>query len=185
LLPAVLGLYLCLPAALALAESAPPEAPRADAAAPAGAQAVARVVFAILSYARWPIDQEPLRLCVLQPNRYGQRLGLGQAREYGAARQIQVREMDVDNPIVAVDCDAIYTGALDAQQKQTLYGRLAGHSVLSISESDRECAVGPMFCLNVSDHGISFKVNLDSVARSGVRVHPNVLQLGRSKAGTP
>jgi hypothetical protein len=44
-----------------------------------------------------------------------------------------------------------------------------------------ECAVGSAFCLQISNDQAGFKVNLDSLARSGVRVHPNVLQLARKK----
>jgi hypothetical protein len=32
---------------------------------------------------------------------------------------------------------------------------------------------------------VSFEVNLDSVARSGVRIHPSVLQLSRRKPAAP
>jgi hypothetical protein len=39
--------------------------------------------------------------------------------------------------------------------------------------------------LRVSDEQVSFEVNLDSVARSGVRIHPSVLQLSRRRAAAP
>jgi len=42
-----------------------------------------------------------------------------------------------------------------------------------------------VFCLNIRGARISFKVNLDSLARSGVRVNPSVLQLAGNKAVRP
>jgi len=57
--------------------------------------------------------------------------------------------------------------------------------VLSISEADDPCTVGSLFCLRVSDQQVAFDVNLDSVARSGVRIHPSVLQLSRRRAVQP
>jgi hypothetical protein len=42
-----------------------------------------------------------------------------------------------------------------------------------------------MFCLGISDEHVGFKVNLDAVARSGIRVHPNVLQLGKRAGPQP
>lgn len=45
--------------------------------------------------------------------------------------------------------------------------------------------VGSLFCLRVEDEQVSFEVNLDSVARSGVRIHPSVLQLSRRRAAAP
>ena len=50
---------------------------------------------------------------------------------------------------------------------------------------DSPCTVGSLFCLRVSDQQVAFEVNLDSVARSGVRIHPSVLQLSRRRGGQP
>ena len=60
--------------------------------------------------------------------------------------------------------------------------RISGNSILSISENDSECSAGSAFCLLIDGDQASFKVNLDALARSGVRVHPNVLQLARKQA---
>jgi hypothetical protein len=57
--------------------------------------------------------------------------------------------------------------------------------VVSISEGGDQCTVGSLFCLRVGDEQVSFEVNLDSVARSGVRIHPSVLQLSRRKPAAP
>ena len=54
-------------------------------------------------------------------------------------------------------------------------------TVLVITEEDFECETGSMFCLNVADNRVTFRVNLDSVARSGIHIHPGVLQLGRRR----
>ncbi|VFR26196.1 Uncharacterized protein YfiR precursor [plant metagenome] len=144
---------------------------------------VAAVVLGILSYARWPGMSAELRLCVLAPTQYADAL-LGQPQVSVGRKVISQRYM-VDSPELAHACDAIYTGVLKAEEKRALYRHLNGQAVLSISEDDPECAVGPMFCLDVSDAQVAFQVNLDSVARSGVRINPNVLKLGRSRAVQP
>jgi hypothetical protein len=41
-----------------------------------------------------------------------------------------------------------------------------------------------MFCLDITPQGVSFELNLDSMARSGVRVNPRVLGLARRKEGS-
>lgn len=151
--------------------------------AEARSASVAAVVLGILSYARWPGMSTDLRLCVLAPTQYADAL-LGQPHVSVGRKVIPQRYM-VDSPDLAHACDAIYTGVLTSEEKRVLYGRLNGQSVLSISEDDPECTVGPMFCLDVSDAQVAFQVNLDSVARSGVRINPNVLKLGRSRAVQP
>ncbi|MCW5505571.1 YfiR family protein, partial [Pseudomonas aeruginosa] len=76
----------------------------------------------------------------------------------------------------------IYLGVVDERERQQVFRSLAGHPVLSISERGTECSVGSMFCLNVGGPRITFEANLDSIARSGVRVHPSVLKLARRQA---
>ncbi|MNV82607.1 hypothetical protein D3C71_1763520 [compost metagenome] len=93
--------------------------------------------------------------------------------------------MLADDAQVAQACDAIYIGKLDQAQRDRLFQSLSGQPVLSISEADDSCTVGSLFCLRVSDQQVAFEVNLDSVARSGVRIHPSVLQLSRRRAAQP
>ncbi|MCU7241094.1 MULTISPECIES: YfiR family protein [Pseudomonas] len=147
------------------------------------AKAVTQVVLGILSYARWPADPNPLRLCLVGPTEYADDLIKGNLQQSG--QPLQVRRLLADDPSVASACNAIYLGKLDKQQRERLFQRINGHPVLSISEADDPCTVGSLFCLRVGDQQVAFDVNLDSVARSGVRIHPSVLQLSRRRAGQP
>ena len=79
----------------------------------------------------------------------------------------------------------ILFGKLSGDERSQLFASLIGHPVLSISEGGDQCTVGSLFCLRVGDEQVSFEVNLDSVARSGVRIHPSVLQLSRRRAPEP
>ena len=162
------------------ADTQPPAMTAVDAVAQRS-DAVAQAVIGILGYARWPDDRsEPLRLCVLEGTQYAGHLLGGQAPRLGS-RPVGVQHRAASDPDMPASCDAIYTGAMDPAAQQALFRRLSGHAVLSISEAGGECAVGPMFCLHVSDDAVTFQVNLDAVSRSGVRVHPAVLKLGTSR----
>lgn len=161
---------------------------RADSgAAPAQAQqrakAVTQVVLGILGYARWPSTPNPLRLCLVGPTEYADDLIKGNLQNSG--QPLLVRRLLADDASVAQACDAVYIGKLDMAQRGRLFNTLAGQPVLSISEADDPCTVGSLFCLRVSDRQVAFEVNLDSVARSGVRIHPSVLQLSRRRAVQP
>ena len=156
--------------------------------APAGmadqrAKSVTQVVLGILSYARWPIEPAQLRLCIVGPTEYTDDLVKGTTLATG--RPVTVQRLLADNPSIAGECDAVYIGKLTQEERGRLFASLTGRPVLSISESDDQCAVGSLFCLRVSDDQVSFDVNLDSVARSGVRIHPSVLQLSRRKPAAP
>ncbi|CRM95634.1 hypothetical protein [Pseudomonas sp. 22 E 5] len=144
------------------------------------AQAVTQVVLGILSYARWPVEPAQLRLCIVGPTQYTDDLIKGTTQATG--RPVVVQRLLASHPDIVNACDAVYIGKLSADERSQLFTSLIGHPVLSISEGGDQCTVGSLFCLRVSDEQVSFEVNLDSVARSGVRIHPSVLQLSRRRA---
>ena len=158
-------------------------APRAFAQAPSPAdhraQAVTQVVLGILSYARWPVEPAQLRLCIIGPTQYTDDLIKGTTQATG--RPVVVQRLLADHSDIVSACDAVYIGKLTADERSQLFVSLIGHPVLSISEGGDQCTVGSLFCLRVGDEQVSFEVNLDSVARSGVRIHPSVLQLSRRR----
>lgn len=162
-------------------------APRAFAQAPSPAdsraQAVTQVVLGILSYARWPVEPAQLRLCIVGPTQYTDDLIKGTTQATG--RPVVVQRLLADNADIVNACDAVYIGKLTGDERSRLFTALMGHPVLSISEGGDQCTVGSLFCLRVGDEHVSFEVNLDSVARSGVRIHPSVLQLSRRRAPAP
>jgi hypothetical protein len=147
------------------------------------AKSVTQVVLGILSYARWPVEPAQLRLCIVGPTEYTDDLVKGTTQATG--RPVTVRRLLADNPAIVSECDAVYIGKLTADERARLFASLIGHPVLSISEGGDQCTVGSLFCLRVGDEQVSFEVNLDSVARSGVRIHPSVLQLSRRKPAAP
>ena len=160
----------------------------AQASDPAGlaaqrAQAVTQVVLGILSYARWPVEPAQLRLCIVGPTQYTDDLIKGTTQATG--RLVVVQRLLASHSDIVNACDAVYIGKLSADERGQLFTSLIGHPVLSISEGGDQCTVGSLFCLRVGDEQVSFEVNLDSVARSGVRIHPSVLQLSRRRAPAP
>lgn len=143
------------------------------------AKNVTQVVLGILSYARWPTEPLTLQLCVVGPTEYADDLLKGATQASG--RELQVRRVLVTDPSLIVRCNAIYLGNLSPEERRSLFDQLSGQAVLSISEQVGACSVGSLFCLRVDEDHVSFEVNLDSVARSGVRIHPRVLQLSRRR----
>ncbi|MFT0518335.1 MULTISPECIES: YfiR family protein [unclassified Pseudomonas] len=177
------ALSLLLAALLLLAGPALADGSATSAQAQQRAKAVTQVVLGILSYARWPTEPTPLRLCLVGPTEYADDLIKSNVQRAG--QPLLVRRLLADDRQLAEACDAVYIGKLDPGQRDRLFQAISGHPVLSISEADDPCTVGSLFCLRVGDQQVAFEVNLDSVARSGVRIHPSVLQLSRRRAVQP
>lgn len=143
---------------------------------------VRQVVLGIISFTRWPTSPAKVRLCVGANPEYARDLLAGP--QPGSGLPVEARRISVVEPAIGSLCDALYLGAMSDAERRQLLANIAGHPVLTISERNDTCTSGTMFCLNVDPDRVTFDINLDTVARSGVRVHPNVLRLAR-KPGTP
>lgn len=142
--------------------------------------AVKDVVLGLLSYVRWPTEPAGIQVCVVGPTAYADGLMRGMVQATG--RKVLALRRSYDDTQLGEQCNAVYLGLLTDAERQALFQALEGHAVLSISERDLGCSVGSVFCLNVGSPRVSFEVNLDSMARSGLRVHPSVLQLAKRSA---
>lgn len=142
--------------------------------------AATKMVLGIISYSRWPMPLPVTRLCVVAPTNYAEELFNPALMQ--TDHPIKTQRYSLPNGSIATNCDVVYLGLIGEQQRQELASQLSGHPVLTISENYDECTLGSAFCLLLEDKQASFKVNMDALARGGVRVHPNVLQLARKKA---
>lgn len=139
---------------------------------------IADAVRGILGYARWPTETANLRLCVVGHSPHAEQL-LKSTLEPLGQRSIKVTRVasEID---IASQCEGLYVGNLEDATWRRLFAQIAGRPVLTICERSPACTSGGMFCLDIDDNaGVQFEINLDSVARSGVRVNPQVLRLGR------
>ncbi|MXN77171.1 DUF4154 domain-containing protein [Burkholderia sp. 4701] len=151
-------------------------ASRADPAMSPLDAAVRQVVLGIVSFTRWPTTPVNLHLCVTGRTDYAH--GLIDTLQAGST-QLDVERVRFDDASLGMACDVVYLGTLSSDERMRVRAAVAGHPVLTIAEHDPTCTAGSMFCLNVDGERVTFDVNLDAVARSGVRVHPNVLSLAR------
>ena len=146
--------------------------PLADGADPYG-PAVARMVRSIAEFTRWPDERRALRLCVAMPSDHADRI-----EEFSLSRQrrVTVRKGAFES-FAPGSCDAIYFGRYSLEQLRTMVASLHGRPVLTIAENDPACRSKAMFCLLFGAESLNFRMNLDSVSRSGIRIDPRVLRL--------
>lgn len=142
---------------------------------------VAQVLFGIISYVRWPQARPEVRVCMVGNTRHG--AAIVDTPASSAGQRIRVK---IQSPAGAVnECDVVYMGSLPDSERDLLLTQIVGKPILSVSEPGNSCPVGTMFCLRLVEAQIGFDVNLDAIARSGLRVHPNALQIARRKAPQP
>lgn len=135
-----------------------------------------RIVSGIISFTRWPELTQPPQLCVFSS---AQHLSFPQ-NSAPSAIPFSVVYLASDGELASQHCDAVYFGDQSPAQQVELLTQFKGKAVLTLAESNTECTIGAAFCLIFkSDHTL-FSVNLDSLARSGVKVSPDVLLLSRN-----
>jgi YfiR/HmsC-like len=142
------------------------------AAAPDSAESVGGLVGGIISYARWPTQPRPVRLCLAGATRYALRMSDAQRT---AAQSILVRS--VRAAAGAAECDVLYLGSMSTSARGRMLAAARGKPIVSIVENDRNCRSGAMFCITATRSAASFKLNLDAVSRSQVRIDPRVLRI--------
>jgi hypothetical protein len=135
-----------------------------------------RIVSGIISFTRWPELTQPPQLCVFSS---AQHLSLPQ-NSAPSAIPFSVVYLASDGELASQHCDAVYFGDQSPAQQVELLKQFKGKAVLTLAENNAKCTIGAAFCLIfTSDHPL-FSVNLDSLARSGVKVSPDVLLQSRN-----
>lgn len=168
LLPlAVLGLPVPQLAGLPLGDEADPYA-----------AAVARLARAVVQYSRWPGEPRALRACVVGPTDHADDLLAGKEI---ASVGVTASRRSVE-AVQAAECDIFYIGRLGIEEQRLVTDRMRGEAVLTIAENDPACRSRAMFCLLFEADALSFRLNIDAVANSQMRVDPRVLRLGAGEA---
>ena len=139
---------------------------------------VAQKVFAIISYSKWETPQ-PVQLCITGNSKFSDAIeAAGQAAYWP---RVTVSKQHYDAKLLAGQCDVIFFGNITPAQQQNVIAARQNRPLLTITDSNADCEIGSSFCLEPENSPVSFKVNLDSLTRSGIYVNPNVLLLGRKK----
>ncbi|CDG18275.1 YfiR family protein [Xenorhabdus doucetiae] len=138
---------------------------------------VARVVSGIISYTHWPIAPAALHLCLVPPSNYIS--ALTQIDMISDQTELQIETLNFNVEQLIERCDVIYYGQVDPQLQHQVISLKNDKPLLTIAENNQNCEIGSAFCLNINSTQATFSLNLDILTRSGVRVHPNVLQLAR------
>lgn len=141
-------------------------------------EGTALLVAALLAYVRWPTRPDPVRVCIAGPAQHAGLIGDKPVPGDGA---IAVRTVPPGSPNAAAGCDALYVGGLSAPATTQAVAAVRGRPVVTIVENDPACRSEAMFCLVYGAETLSFRLNVDAVSRSPVRVDPRVLRLAREQ----
>lgn len=139
---------------------------------------VARTVGGMISYTRWPEPRAVLHLCVSGATAHARAFGrVGQA----AGRPVNAQLIAPGS--AAQGCDVLYLGMMNAADRQRMMRAIRDRPVLSIAEADADCRGGTIFCLQILPERVGFRLSIDAVSRSAVRIDPRVLKIALPEGG--
>jgi hypothetical protein len=139
------------------------------------AGAVGRTVKAVIDYTRWPQLHDPLVLCVVGPALHAGRLG---AIRLADGRQVERR--NVAPSVQALGgCHVLYIGQVPVAAQRQLVAAVRGKGVLTIAEADPGNSSEAVISLSYQPSAPSFRLNIDAVSRSGLRIDPRVLRISQ------
>jgi YfiR/HmsC-like len=167
---------------LLLAPAAQATDPEAAAPGAAAREPLSHLIAGLLAYTNWPVPLPAVRLCT-----WGQGHGIDDIQHsahLGSAQRAVAVQHGVAAADAAVRCDAVYVSAGAPAAALDLPRALMGRPVLVIGEGARFCAAGGMFCVDSDGPALRFHANLDAIARSGLRVNPQVLRIARNIPGS-
>lgn len=137
---------------------------------------VRSIVSGIVSYTTWPSLTGLPRLCIFRSSHYATILNtVGE----GASLPYIPVMVSNDSEALNAQCDGIYFGVESPAFQDALASHYQPHPLLLIAEQNPECQSGSAFCLLIQQARVGFRVNLDVLNRSGIRVNPDVLMLAR------
>lgn len=142
------------------------------------ALATGAILQAIVSYTRWPQRPASLGLCISRSASDAQEIAR-QVQPLHDGRQLDVHLIEANQTALPAQCQAVYLEGWQPETLRLLLRSLAQQPVLTLGRGPEFCSDGGMFCLEAQDGRTRFEVNLDAVARSGLRVHPQVLRLAQ------
>jgi YfiR/HmsC-like len=140
--------------------------------------AVARTVKAVIDYTRWPQRHDPLTLCVAGPTQHAAQLG---AIRLADGRRVERRNVAAA-PAAVGGCHVLYIGQLPVATQRQLTAAVRGKGVLTIAEADPANASEAIIALIYQPRSLSFRLNIDAISRSGLRVDPRVLRISQGGA---
>jgi hypothetical protein len=139
------------------------------------AGAVVRTVRSLVEYTRWPQSPNPVELCIAGPASHAGQLD---AVRLGDGRVLNRRAVAA-SPAALAGCNVVYIGRVPLAGQRQLTAAVRGRGVMTVAEADPECRSEAMFCLIYPAKGLSFRLNIDAVSRSGLRVDPRVLRVSQ------
>jgi len=145
-------------------------------------QVKAAFLYNFAKFVEWPEHSfksslDPIRICVLGRNPFGDYLGNAIKGRDILGRPLQTA--DVSDVRQASGCHMVFVGASERTRFKTMAAELNGASVLTVGETQGFTSGGGVVNFKLEDGRIRFEINLQAADHAKLRISSKLLNLAR------
>jgi len=154
----------------------------------AGAQTIdeyqvkAAFLYNFAKFVEWPAltfktDKDPLRICVLGQNPFGNALVEGVGGKTVVGRPLVVS--DISDVSQGSDCQILFIGSSERKHLRAIFADLRMTGVLTVGETEGFATQGGIVNFKLEDGRVRLEINIEAASQAKLRISSKVLNLAQ------
>jgi hypothetical protein len=154
----------------------------------AGAQTIdeyqvkAAFLYNFAKFVEWPAltfkaDKDPLRICVLGQNPFGNALVEGVGGKTVVGRSLAVS--DISDVSQGADCQILFIGSSERKRLRAIFADLRMTGILTVGETEGFATQGGIVNFKLEDGRVRLEINIEAASQAKLRISSKVLNLAQ------
>jgi hypothetical protein len=145
-------------------------------------QVKAAFLYNFAKFVEWPAltfktDKDPLRICVLGQNPFGNALVEGVGGKTVVGRPLVVS--DISDVNQGADCQILFIGSSERKRLRSIFAELRTMGVLTVGETEGFASQGGIVNFKLGGGRVRLEINIDAAAQAKLRISSKVLNLAQ------
>jgi hypothetical protein len=145
-------------------------------------QVKAAFLYNFAKFVEWPAmtfktDKDPLRICVLGQNPFGNALVEGVGGKTVVGRPLAVS--DISDVNQGADCQILFIGSSERKRLRLIFAELRTMGVLTVGETEGFASQGGIVNFKLEGGRVRLEINIDAAAQAKLRISSKVLNLAQ------
>jgi hypothetical protein len=145
-------------------------------------QVKAAFLYNFARFVEWPAltfktEKDPLRICVLGQNPFGNALAeaVGGKAVLGRAFVLS----DIADTKQVSECQILFIGSSERKRLRSIFAELRTTGILTVGETEGFASQGGIVNFKLDDGRVRLEINTDAAARANLRISAKVLSLAQ------
>jgi hypothetical protein len=139
-------------------------------------------IYNFAKFVEWPAltfktDKDPLRICVLGQNPFGNALVDGVGGKTVVGRSLVVT--DISDAGQGADCQILFIGSSERKRLRSIFADLRMTGVLTVGETEGFATQGGIVNFKLEDGRVRLEINIEAAGQAKLRISSKVLSLAQ------